>query len=119
MAAVDFVGRCAAKPAMRAVPVVPIHVERQLALERHESIGNENELARALGLERSDAAFDDRQAPILPERPETKLNSCTPAPAPKSLRDKLLAMVRNEVAGPGSVPPEGIFEKSANRCRGW
>ena len=104
---------------MRAVAVVPSEVELQFALERCKPIGNENQSPRALVLDGSNTPLDDCQAPVLPQSSETKLNSSTSAPAPESLRDKLLAVVRNEVVGSLPCPPEGIFEQSANRCRRW
>ncbi len=46
---------------MRSIPIVPIQVNRQLALERRESVGNENQPARALGLDRPNGTLNYRQ----------------------------------------------------------
>ena len=119
LATVNFVWGSTPEPAVRPVAVVPDEVESQFALERFESIGNESQSSRALSLDCSNTPLDDCQAPVLPQSPEAKLNSSMSAPAPESLRDELLAVVRNDVAGSLSRCPEGILEKSANRCRGW
>ena len=42
----------------------------------------------------------------------TSKESVATAPPSESLRDELLAVVRNEVLGSLSCPPEGIFKKS-------
>jgi hypothetical protein len=97
---------------MRAVSVVPIEIELQFAAERRKTIGNENQPPRALVFDGPDTALDHRQASVLPQRPKAKLNPSTSTPAPKSFRDELLAVVRDEVVGSFPSPMEGILKES-------
>ena len=97
---VDLIRGCTAQPGMRPVAVVPGEVEGEFLLEFGEAARDQDQTSRALGFERSHAALDHRQAPMLVERSEAELNPPTPTPPPESLRKELLAPVGDEVTRP-------------------
>src|SRR5262245_23056726 len=103
---------------MRPMAVVPSEVERQLLLESGEAVRNQNQASRALGFERSHAALNHRQAPMLVERPESVLDSPASTTPSKSPRTELFASVGNEVPWSRSRSPKSPLEKSPSRRRG-
>jgi hypothetical protein len=106
------------QPAVRAVAIVPIHVERQLVFEGGQPVWDEDEPPRALRFDRANVALDDRQAPILPQRTKTMLNPSAAAPPSESLLSELSTLVGDEVSRRLSCFPESIAEKSPNRGGG-
>jgi len=83
---VNLIGSGGAEPHMRSAAVVKGRVERQLLLGRGETVRDQDQTPRALGLDGSDAARDYRQAPVPPQRTEAMPNSLamTPPPEPPS-----------------------------------
>src|SRR2546426_951087 len=92
--------------------VVPRAVERQLPFECLERIWDNAQTSSAFAFDSSNPTLNHRQAPILPQSSESMPNSMATAPPSESLRDELLAVVRDEVVGSLSRPPEGILKKS-------
>src|SRR2546426_10748002 len=90
---VNLIRGSAAQPGMRPVAVVPSEVKSQFLLEPGEAVGNQDQPSRALGLKRSHASLDDRQASMLSERSEAMLDAPAPAPSSKSLLSELGALV--------------------------
>jgi hypothetical protein len=69
-AMVDFVRRGRSEPGVRSVSVVPRGEERQVMMHSGESVGDESQPARALGLEGPDGALDHGQAAVLADGAE-------------------------------------------------
>jgi hypothetical protein len=106
------------QPGMRSVAVVPGEVEGQFLLERTETVRDNTQPSRALAFDSSNPTFNNRQAPIPPQRSKAMPNPVATTLPPESPHSELSALVRDEVRRPLSSAPESIVEKSPNRGRG-
>ena len=115
-AEVDLVRRRTIESVVRSVPVVPLREQRQLSVKDVALVG-EQQLPRALVLDRANQPFDNSDAAVLADRPEALTNPAATAPFPKRLVAELLALVSDEMSGYGSGLPNGSAEKRPDRHR--
>jgi hypothetical protein len=90
---VDLVGGRASEPGMWPMPVVPRDVDPEVLLEAGKPIRNRDEPARALALDRPDAALDHGEASVLADGPEALADSPATTPAPEFPSDELPAVI--------------------------
>src|SRR4030095_5146829 len=94
---VDLVGSSRHVGLVRSLGVVPASPERQFRVELGTSEWNEDESPRALALQGSHQALDDRDTAVLAHGSETVTDPTTPAPGCEAVRCELHALVRDEM----------------------
>lgn len=96
---VDLVGSACAESRMRPIGVVPSDEMVELASERGLRERDDRQQTRALGLQRLDEALDDRDAPVLADRPKALVDPATSAPRVKAFGRELRPVVAEKVVG--------------------
>ena len=96
--------------------VVPDHEERQLTPKLIALIRN-NQLSRALALDRSNQPLDDGDAPVLANRTEPLADAAATAPCSEFAIGELRALIRDEMSRLDFGSPHGSSEEGPD-CRG-
>jgi len=116
---IHLVRRPAAERHMWPLFVVPIDRQADFAAEGALVQGHQRQTTQQ-HLERKDQSLDDRQAPVLADRPISwRSDPFTPAPMLEGVAVKLRPMVADDVAGCLAGCGDGLAEHPAHFSRGW
>ena len=115
-ARIHLVGARAAKCLMRTIPVVPGLEGQQLGLHRGIGVGDD-QATRAVALQRLDQTFDERDAAVLADGPETLLDAESFDPCLERVGPELPALVRDQMPRAHLGLTEDAREESTYRPR--